>query len=264
MRENNNPFALCPDSLSSRAKLKAVLADFFPGERLKTNVILAAFDEGIVETLEDAEELDNILAGQIVKALVADYGISKENARFAITYWFEQYGEEVLGKVSYLDFDEEGTETSGDELEYAIESEDDTASRVYRYHSGGATPTTEVISVAAMEEHEKIPKSFIQRNVASEQKYGITNFRCAVFKDYEWDRYWNFKVTGEYSGKVSRYLLIVIKVYNANNEMMDAAFDYKISSDFSGKQSFQTTLQIPNDEYISKIDTRIIPDPTFD
>lgn len=251
MIDDNNPFIMCPDCLHNRAKLKGILCDFFPEERLKVNVVLAAFDEGIVDTIESATELDNILAGRLIKVLVADYGISEDNARFAAEYWFGQYGEGVLEKTCKIHFEE--TKPAPAKKQAIPQPKSQPA----------LVPTSGVISVKKMQEKEKLPKDIIHRDVAVEQQYGLTDFRCAVTKDYVSDRYCSFKITGEYTGKVSQYLLIVFMAYNANNELMEADFGYKIDNDFKGHKTFSMSLQIPNDEHISKIIMKIIPDPVF-
>lgn len=242
---------MCPDCVHNRAKLKGILCDFFPDERLKVNVVLTAFDEGIADSIESAAYLDNILAGRIIKLLVADYGISEGNARFAAEYWFEKYGAGVLEKPCNLHFEE--TKPAPARKQATPQPKPQPA----------LVPTSGVISVKKMQEKEKLPKDIVQRDIAVEQQYGLTDFRCAIIKDYLSDRYCNFKITGEYTGKVSQYLLIVFMAYNADNELMEADFGYKIDSDLKGHKTFSRSLQIPNDEYISKITMKIIPDPVF-
>lgn len=251
MRDNNNPFIICPDCLHNRAKLKGILCDFFPEERLKVNVILAAFDEGIVDTIQGAVDLDNILAGRLIKVLVSDYGINEDKARFSAEYWFKQYGADVLEKPYSLHFEEAQPEQPKKQI-----------SPQSKPHAS-LVPTTGVISVKKMQEKEKLPKDIIQRGIADEQALGITDFRCAIVKDYSSDRYCTFKITGEYTGKVSQYLLIMFMAYNANNELIEADFGYKIDNDFKGHKTFSMSLHIPNDEYISKIIMKIVPDPVF-
>jgi hypothetical protein len=119
------------------------------------------------------------------------------------------------------------------------------------------------ISVKKLQENEKLPKEIIVRNVDEEKQLGVTDLRCAIFRDYSYERYVNLKINGEYSGKASRYALIMFLVYNGNGELMGASFDEKISNDFKGKKIFSQTIQVPIDEYISKISIRLIPDPVF-
>jgi len=251
MIDNSNPFIVCPDCIRNRAKLKGILCDYFPDERLKVNVVLAAFDEGIVDAIEETERLDNMLAVRFIKTLISDYGITEENARFATEYWFAKFGEGVLEKSNQLTF----------ETPKPVLPKKHTQAKPNV--SPAVVPTTGVVAVKSVQEKEKLPKDILQRNIVVEQQYGITDFRCAIVKDYVSDRYCNFKITGEYSGKTTQYLLIVFLAYNANSELIEADFGYKIADDFKGHKTFSMSLQVPNDEYLSKIVMRIVPDPVF-
>lgn len=119
------------------------------------------------------------------------------------------------------------------------------------------------ISVKKLEEDEKLPKEIIVRDIEEEKKYGITDLKCAVYRSYVYDRYMNLKINGEHSGRVSAYTLMMFLVYNGNDELIEARFDEKISNDFKGKKTFSQTIQVPLDEYISRITVRFIPDPVF-
>ena len=119
------------------------------------------------------------------------------------------------------------------------------------------------ISVKKLEEDEKLPKEIIVRDIEEEKKYGITDLKCAVYRSYIYDRYMNLKINGEYSGSVSAYTLMMFLVYNGNDELIEARFDEKIPNDFKGKKTFSQTIQVPLDEYISRITVRFIPDPVF-
>jgi hypothetical protein len=62
---------------------------------------------------------------------------------------------------------------------------------------------------------------------------------------------------------MSRYTLMMFLVYNGNGDLIDASFDEKIADDFKGKKTFSQRIQVPKDEYISKVSVRFIPDPVF-
>lgn len=250
MDNKNNPFILCPDCISDRMKLKGILADFFPTEKLKINIVLAAFDEGIANEIRSASEIDNLLAGRFVKLLTLDYGISEDYARWATNYWFDNYGVAVLGKVNRIQIEvKPQTQTKQPPKTQAPKQT--------------IAPPAGIISVKKLQEKEKLPKALIQRFESEEQKQGITDLRCSIVKDYTYDRYCNLKITGEYSGKASRYTLIMVMIYNANDELIEARFGEKIDQDFKGKRTFSMIAQVPNDEYISRVVVRLTPDPVF-
>lgn len=250
MNSKNNPFILCPDCISDRVKLKGILTDFFPNEKLKINIVLAAFDEGIADEIRRAAEIDNLLAERFVNLLTLDYGINEDHARWAADYWFDNYGVAVLGKTNRIQI----------EVKPKVRTRQQPNLRPPKQTT---TPPAGVVSVKKLKEKEKLPKALIQRFESEEQKQGITDFRCSVVKDYTCDRYCVLKITGEYFGKVSRYTLIMVMFYNANNELIEALFDEVIDDDFEGKRAFSMTAQVPNDECISKIVVRLTPDPTF-
>ena len=55
-----------PDALSDRKKLQALLLDFFPQDRLKRNLLLLAFDDGIVNEMKGLVEMDNMTRHRFV------------------------------------------------------------------------------------------------------------------------------------------------------------------------------------------------------
>ena len=119
--------------------------------------------------------------------------------------------------------------------------------------------SSKAISVKKLQDNEKLPKEIIERNPDEERANGITDFSCAIFTDYSSDRYTSFKINGEYSGRTSRYTLVVFLVYNGNGDLIDASFGETIK----GKKTFSQRIQVPKDEYISKVSVRFIPDPVF-
>jgi len=121
----------------------------------------------------------------------------------------------------------------------------------------------EYVSVKKLQDKAKLPKSIIKRYPAEEKKYGITSLQCSISKDYSFDRYTNLKITGEYSGKSSRYVLMMFLVYNANHELIEADFDEEVDEGFSGRKTFSVSVQVPNDEHISQVAIRFVPDPVF-
>lgn len=119
------------------------------------------------------------------------------------------------------------------------------------------------VPVSQLGEDEKLPKSIIFRNITEEHDNGITDFKCALYRSYVYGRYTDIKITGEYSGKMSRYTLMMFLIYNGNGELIEASFDEEIDEDFRGIKTFSATVQVPNDEYISKVAVRFVPDPVF-
>ena len=249
---NTNPFILRPDCLCERPKLKAVLADIFPSEKLKVNLILNAYDESIVTELDRVDRIDNFLMSKFIRVLMNDYGISEDNARWSVEYWINSYGVEVLGKENCI-IAQTPTQPKSNPQPVMRKQ----APAVY-------TPApSEIVEVLRLEDNDKLPKGIIRRIPEEEQRNGVTDLKFSVFKDYTSGRYTALKVIGEYTAKCTQYTIMYILVYNANNELIDASFDEKLSNDFSGKKTFTKYLQVPIDEYVSKVLIRFTPDPVF-
>lgn len=114
-----------------------------------------------------------------------------------------------------------------------------------------------------LHEHDKLPSEIIICNTVEAEENGITEFKCAAFRSYTYDRYTYLDINGEYSGKVSHYTVILFLIYNGNGELIGANFDKEIPKKFRKKQTFSLSIEVPIDEYISKISIRFIPDPAW-
>lgn len=76
-----------PDVLSDRRKLQALLSDFFPENRLKRNILLMVYDDGIVGQLSELTRLDSLTLQRFVRSVGQGYGIQAQNAEAAILAW---------------------------------------------------------------------------------------------------------------------------------------------------------------------------------
>jgi len=119
------------------------------------------------------------------------------------------------------------------------------------------------VSVKKLQKGEKLPKAIIKRHPAEEKKHGITSLSCSISKDYDFDRYTNLKITGEYTGKASHYALMIFLIYNANHELIEADYDEEVNEGFEGRKTFSVTVQVPIDEFISQVAIRFVHDPVF-
>lgn len=81
-----------PDALSDRKKLHALFSDFFPQDRLKRNILLMVFDEGIVDEMQTKKQIDRMDLHRYVKSVNQGYGIRTENAEEAVVTWAKAVG----------------------------------------------------------------------------------------------------------------------------------------------------------------------------
>lgn len=86
------------DCVSDRSKLKAILADYLTDDKVHLNILLNAFDEGIVEKIKNSQDI-TLVALQYVKKLIKDYGLTEEKAKWSIIVWCEVFGHSAVADV---------------------------------------------------------------------------------------------------------------------------------------------------------------------
>lgn len=87
-----------PDCVNNEKLMRGYLADLFPNEIKETHLIVYAYKLGIIEKMQKAKLLDSYLYNQLLVLMDTTYGVSEENAKWAIRFWFEAYGVSVLQK----------------------------------------------------------------------------------------------------------------------------------------------------------------------
>jgi len=117
--------------------------------------------------------------------------------------------------------------------------------------------------ISAIEEKGKLSKERIVLFPDEYQKLGITNFRATVIKNYSYDDTSSFSVNGEYDGKTKKRLLIIIMVYNGQNELIGADFDERINENIRSHKTYSTSITLPNYENISRVEVKIVKDPSY-
>lgn len=113
-----------PDALSDRKKLQALFSDFFPQDRLKRNILLMVFDDGITEEMQDATTLDTMALHRYVKSVSQGYGIKTESAEEAVLAWARAMG---------LSLDTEQESEDGGETDSEIEWVESGGESAYEY-----------------------------------------------------------------------------------------------------------------------------------
>lgn len=103
-----------PDALSDRKKLQALFSDFFPRDRLKRNILLMVFDEGIVDDMRAMTQIDRMALHRYVKSVNQGYGIKVESAEEAVIAWAKAVG-------LSLDTEPDSEEPEGTDSETEIE-----------------------------------------------------------------------------------------------------------------------------------------------
>ncbi len=75
-----------PGCTSSRQKLKAALMDLLVSKRREVNLLLCAYDDNIIEKLEQTTD-PTLYALRMIKSLSDDYGLTTDAAKWAISTW---------------------------------------------------------------------------------------------------------------------------------------------------------------------------------
>ena len=86
------------DAICIRSRFSGLVKDFFPGQQMQVNLILAAYDLGLPQELENVRTINNAFAYRFVKRLVEEYGISRANADWVVSVWCVCYGQHTLKK----------------------------------------------------------------------------------------------------------------------------------------------------------------------
>lgn len=68
------------DALNNRQRLKSILLDFFPADKLTVNMFLMAYDEGILSKIEHALVVDELMLNTFINVLVSNYGVTNKTA----------------------------------------------------------------------------------------------------------------------------------------------------------------------------------------
>ena len=86
------------EAIEDKKKFTGLIKDFFPDQAKTINLMLMAYDVGLVQQIQSAGKINNAFAFRFVKQLTEDYGLSRVNADWVVSVWCVCYGKNVLGK----------------------------------------------------------------------------------------------------------------------------------------------------------------------
>lgn len=85
------------DLLRSPERVRGILGDFYLGDKAKVNVMMAAYQAGIVTFIRSHPRFDQLAKGSFVNQLVDKYALIEERAIWAVDEWaFALLPEEIL------------------------------------------------------------------------------------------------------------------------------------------------------------------------
>jgi len=98
-------------AVNDKKMFSGLIKDFFntPEDVKAVNLLLIAYDLGIVEDINKTARINNTFAYRYVKQLMDDYGMSRVNADWIVAVWCVCYGSKILGKECEIKLQEQGT-----------------------------------------------------------------------------------------------------------------------------------------------------------
>ena len=253
---NANPFIQCPDCVENRNKLRAIVLDYFPTERVKANLIVISFDAGIASSIQRANTIDSILRTRLLKTLTDDYGIADHYAAWTVDFWLLHYGKEALGKQYSLP-----KQTASPAANKPKPGKTPKATPLHNYPQNSVP--VGFIDVAKMKDGEKIPADRIILDNDSMSKYGVKSFRLSARLTNLISNEAFLQVGGEYEGTPKKTLVILIMTYNERGELINLLNGEEIDEKSKGRKNFSSIITVPKDEHISCVKVKFIPDPVW-
>ena len=99
-----------PAVLLSEKKVRALLSDAFFSDQLKINLMMNAFNIGIIAEMRKTFPVDQFTVTRLSKKIVTDFGVSDDNARWAIDNWIAVVNPDILCKLEAVERSESSVE----------------------------------------------------------------------------------------------------------------------------------------------------------
>lgn len=96
------------EALDDKKKFAALVKDLFPEQAKNANLLLMAYNKGIVQDIQTASYINNAFAFRYVKQLMDDFGMSRANADWIVSVWCSCYGAKILGKPCDISVQKQG------------------------------------------------------------------------------------------------------------------------------------------------------------
>lgn len=87
--ELNKVLGYSKDCLQSRALMRAVILDLYPGEIREMNILLAVYESGIPRDIKSAGKITNEQYSSYVRKIVDDYGLQEKYAVEGLNAWID-------------------------------------------------------------------------------------------------------------------------------------------------------------------------------
>lgn len=98
------------DAVDDKRRFTGLIKDYFfkPEDVKSVNLLLMAYNMGIVEDIQRTARITNAFAYRYVKQLMDDYGMSRVNADWIVSVWCVCFGARTLGKACEIKLQQQG------------------------------------------------------------------------------------------------------------------------------------------------------------
>ncbi len=91
--------------LFSEVKIRSLLSDLYNNDQLKINLLLNAFKIGIIDEMRNSFPLEQVTKTRLTKRIVTDFGVSSDNASWAVDTWIMSMDQNLLDLINEAEKD---------------------------------------------------------------------------------------------------------------------------------------------------------------
>lgn len=92
-----------PAFLLSEKKVRSLLSDCFKNNKLQVNMMMSAYKIGVIDEMRSSFPLSRSVKTRLIKKLVAEYGVSDENAKWSIETWESAFTVRVIQSLASVE-----------------------------------------------------------------------------------------------------------------------------------------------------------------
>lgn len=93
-------FAVRPSTLLERQRTRGLLVDYYKNDIATVNLLMTAFDYGIIDKIRDAAPVDALKKNMMVAAFSQQYSIVEDKAAWAVELWISVITNDVLEQLA--------------------------------------------------------------------------------------------------------------------------------------------------------------------
>lgn len=79
------------DALQSRAHMRAIMCDLYPGNTQEMNILLSVYESGIPKKIKKDQTITDVQYALYIKQIIDDYGMQKKYAVIGLNSWIDVF-----------------------------------------------------------------------------------------------------------------------------------------------------------------------------